>query len=412
MREQLIERFIKYVSIHTTSDENSPSCPSTEIQRDFAKVLVEDLKALELEEVRVDENAYVTATLPATAEGYPKMGWIAHMDTAPNYNGKAVRAKIVENYDGKDLILDEAAQVITAVKDFPELSNYIGKTLITTDGTSLLGADDKAGIVEIIEAAKYLKEHPEIPHGVIRLAFTPDEEIGRGADLFPVKDFDCDFAYTVDGGELGEIEYENFNAASAEISIEGRDIHPGYAKDKMVNAILIGMELQHLLPAEQKPEYTTGYEGFFFLSEVEGTTEHMKMSYIIRDHSSEKFAEKKALLEAAIKYLEQKYPKASFQLSMKDSYYNMREKIEPVMHIVDLVKASMLELGIEPKVKAIRGGTDGSRLSYMGLPCPNIFTGGHNFHGKHEYIVVESMEKARDLLIKIAENVGKKQKGD
>jgi len=407
MREELLNRFLKYVKIYTTSDEMSESCPSTERQWDLAKVLVEDLKEIGLEDISLDKNGYVMATLAANTEGVPSIGWIAHMDTAPNYNGNHVNPRIIENYDGKDIVLDAEQNIISSVADFPELKNYIGKTLIVTDGSSLLGADDKAGVTEILEAVKYLKAHPEIPHGKVRVGFTPDEEIGRGADLFDIKAFDCDFAYTVDGGEIGELEYENFNAASVHIEITGRDIHPGAAKDKMINSILLAMEVQTMLPVEQRPEYTTGYEGFFLLDSLQGSVEKTTMDYIIRDHSFEKFAEKKVFVQEVIAFLQKKYPKAKLECQIKDSYFNMREKIEPVMYIVDLAKKSMEELDIVPKVSPIRGGTDGSRLSYEGLPCPNIFTGGHNFHGKHEYICVESMEKARDLIVKITENATK-----
>lgn len=407
MREELVNRFLKYVKIYTTSDEGSETCPSTERQWDLAKILVEDLKEIGLEDISLDKNGYVMATLPANLEGVPSVGWIAHMDTAPNYNGNHVNPRIIENYDGKDIVLDAEKNIISSVMDFPELKNYMGKTLIVTDGSSLLGADDKAGVTEILEAMKYLKAHPEIPHGKVRIGFTPDEEIGRGADLFDIKAFDCDFAYTVDGGEIGELEYENFNAASVHIEITGRDIHPGAAKDKMINSILLAMEVQAMLPVEQRPEYTSGYEGFFLLDTLEGSVEKTTMDYIIRDHSFEKFVEKKALIQETVAFLQKKYPKAQFICQLKDSYFNMKEKIEPVMYIIDLAKKSMEELGIVPKVSPIRGGTDGSRLSYEGLPCPNLFTGGHNFHGKHEYICVESMEKARDLIVKITENVAK-----
>lgn len=407
MREELVNRFLKYVKIYTTSDEASETCPSTERQWDLAKILVEDLKEIGLEDICLDKNGYVMATLPANIEGAPSIGWIAHMDTAPNYNGNHVNPRIIENYDGKDIILDEEKEIISSVVDFPELKNYIGKTLIVTDGSSLLGADDKAGVTEILEAVKYLKAHPEIPHGKVRVGFTPDEEIGRGADLFDIKAFDCDFAYTVDGGEIGELEYENFNAASVHIEITGRDIHPGAAKDKMINSMLLAMEVQSMLPVEQRPEYTTGYEGFFLLDSLQGSVEKTTMDYIIRDHSFEKFTKKKEFIQEVIDFLGKKYPKAKLECHVKDSYFNMREKIEPVMYIIDLAKKSMEELGIIPKVSPIRGGTDGSRLSYEGLPCPNIFTGGHNFHGKHEYICVESMEKARNLIVRITENATK-----
>lgn len=405
----LVERFLKYVQIDTDSNPESNACPSSEIQWDLAKVIIEDLKALGMEDITLDENCYIMATLPANCdEDIPAIGFIAHMDTAPSYNGKGVKPRIVENYNGEDIVLNSEENVVLSPKDFAHMKNYIGQDLIVTDGSSLLGADDKAGIVEIIEAIKYLKEHPEIKHGVVKVGFTPDEEIGRGADLFDVKKFDCKFAYTVDGGELGELEYENFNAASATVKIEGRDIHPGSAKNSMINSIMIAMELNAMLPCDQRPEHTENYEGFFLLDELTGTVENTKMEYIIRDHSMRKFNEKKIIIKDAVQYLAKKYKDAKIEIEVKDSYYNMREKIEPVMYIIDLAKKSMEELEIAPNIRPIRGGTDGARLSYRGLPCPNLFTGGHNFHGRFEYICIQSMEKARDLIVKIAENVGKK----
>lgn len=405
----LVERFLKYVQIDTDSNPESNACPSSEIQWDLAKVIVEDLKALGMEDITLDENCYIMATLPANCdEDIPAIGFIAHMDTAPSYNGRGVKPRIVENYNGEDIVLNSEENVVLSPKDFAHMRNYIGQDLIVTDGSSLLGADDKAGIVEIIEAIKYLKEHPEVKHGVIKVGFTPDEEIGRGADLFDVQKFNCKFAYTVDGGELGELEYENFNAASATIKIQGRDIHPGSAKNSMINSIMIAMELNAMLPCDQRPEHTENYEGFFLLDELTGTVENTKMEYIIRDHSMRKFNEKKIIIKDAVQYLAKKYKDAKIEIEVKDSYYNMREKIEPVMYIIDLAKKSMEELEIVPNIRPIRGGTDGARLSYRGLPCPNLFTGGHNFHGRFEYICIQSMEKARDLIVKIAENVGKK----
>ena len=405
----LVERFLKYVQIDTDSNPESNACPSSEIQWDLAKVIIEDLKALGMEDITLDENCYIMATLPANCdEDIPAIGFIAHMDTAPSYNGRGVKPRIVENYNGEDIVLNSEENVVLSPKDFAHMKNYIGQDLIVTDGSSLLGADDKAGIVEIIEAIKYLKEHPEIKHGVIKVGFTPDEEIGRGADLFDVKKFDCKFAYTVDGGELGELEYENFNAASATVKIEGRDIHPGSAKNSMINSIMIAMELNAMLPCDQRPEHTENYEGFFLLDELTGTVENTKMEYIIRDHSMRKFNEKKIIIKDAVQYLAKKYKDAKIEIEVKDSYYNMREKIEPVMYIIDLAKKSMEELEIAPNIRPIRGGTDGARRSYRGLACPNLFTGGHNFHGRFEYICIQSMEKARDLIVKIAENVGKK----
>lgn len=404
----LTERFIKYVKVATDSDPESSLCPSSDIQWDLAKIIIKDLEELGLKDISLDENCYIMATLPKNCDkDIPTIGFIAHMDTAPTYNGKGVNPKIVEKYDGEDIVLNKELDIILSPKDFSHLKNYIGQDLIVTDGKTLLGADDKAGIVEIIEAIKYLKEHDEIKHGDIKIGFTPDEEIGRGANYFDVGKFNCKFAYTVDGGELGELEYENFNAASAVIKITGRDIHPGSAKNSMINSILIAMELNSILPVEQRPEYTENYEGFFLLNDIKGSVENTVMNYIIRDHSMKKFNEKKNLIKAAVMYLELKYKDAKIELELKDTYYNMKEKIEPVIEIIDLAKKSMIELGIEPKIRPIRGGTDGARLSYKGLPCPNLFTGGHNFHGKYEYISIQAMEKSRDLIVKIIENLAK-----
>lgn len=401
----MINRFLKYVKIATDSNPENLQCPSSDIQWDLGKVIVEDLKELGLEDISLDENCYIM--LPANCtEKIPSIGFIAHMDTAPTYNGIGVNPRIVK-YEGGDIVLNKELNIILSPKDFSHMNNYIGQDLIVTDGKTLLGADDKAGIVEIIEAIKYLKEHPEIKHGEIKIGFTPDEEIGRGANFFDVEKFNCKFAYTVDGGELGELEYENFNAASAVIKIKGRDIHPGTAKNSMINSIMIAMELNSMLPPEQRPEHTENYEGFFLLNDMKGTVEDTTMNYIIRDHSMKKFNEKKNLIKAAVMYLQLKYKDACIEIEVKDSYYNMREKIEPVMYVIDLAKKSMEELGIEPHIRPIRGGTDGARLSYKGLPCPNLFTGGHNFHGKFEYISVQSMEKARDLIVKIIENTAK-----
>lgn len=403
----MINRFLKYVKIATDSNPENLQCPSSDIQWDLGKVIVEDLKELGLEDISLDENCYIMATLPANCtEKIPSIGFIAHMDTAPTYNGIGVNPRIVK-YEGGDIVLNKELNIILSPKDFSHMNNYIGQDLIVTDGKTLLGADDKAGIVEIIEAIKYLKEHPEIKHGEIKIGFTPDEEIGRGANFFDVEKFNCKFAYTVDGGELGELEYENFNAASAVIKIKGRDIHPGTAKNSMINSIMIAMELNSMLPPEQRPEHTENYEGFFLLNDMKGTVEDTTMNYIIRDHSMKKFNEKKNLIKAAVMYLQLKYKDACIEIEVKNSYYNMREKIEPVMYVIDLAKKSMEELGIEPHIRPIRGGTDGARLSYKGLPCPNLFTGGHNFHGKFEYISVQSMEKARDLIVKIIENTAK-----
>lgn len=401
----LLERFIKYVKIDSNSNPKSQNCPSSEVQWNIAKVIAKDLEEMGLKDVSIDENCYVMATLPSNSDKkVDTIGFIAHMDTAPSYNGSGVNPKIVKNYDGRDIVLNEDENIVLSPSKFSSLKKYIGDDLITTDGTTLLGADDKAGVVEIIEAIDYLIKNPSIKHGEVKICFTPDEEIGRGANLFNVEKFGCKFAYTVDGGELGELEYENFNAASANITIKGRDIHPGTAKNSMINSLILGMELNSLLPVEQRPEYTDGYEGFFLLNDMKGTVEDTTMSYIIRDHSKEKFEEKKILMQKAVEYLQQKYKDAEFKLELKDSYYNMKEMIEPVFEIVELAKKSMIDVGVTPIIRPIRGGTDGSKLSFMGLPCPNIFTGGHNFHGKYEYISLNSMEKAKEVIVKIVEN--------
>lgn len=404
----LVERFLKYVKIDTQSNEESTTCPSTEKQFDLAKVIIEDLKGIGMSDVSMDENGYIMATLPSNVDKeVPTVGFIAHMDTAPDYSGKDVKPRIVENYDGGEIVLNEADNTVMSPVDFPELPNYKGQDLIVTDGTTLLGADNKAGIAEILEAMDYLVKHPEIKHGEIKVGFTPDEEIGRGANLFNVEKFGAKYAYTIDGGEIGELEYENFNAATATIKINGRNIHPGTAKNKMVNSALIGMELNAMLPSDQRPEHTEKYEGFFLLINMSGTVENTSMTYIIRDHDKEKFAVKKELMGDVAEYLNKKYGAGCVELEIKDSYFNMREKIEPVMEVVEIAKKSMEEAGVTPIIKPIRGGTDGARLSYMGLPCPNIFTGGHNFHGKFEYIPVQSMKKSVEVIVKVVENYTK-----
>ncbi|HEY8361723.1 MAG TPA: peptidase T [Tissierellaceae bacterium] len=401
--DNLVNRFLKYVKYETTSDESSTSVPSTKTQLEFAKMLCNELKELGLSDATVDENGYVMATLPSNIDKeVPTVGFIAHMDTSPDMSGKDVKPKIISNYDGKDIVLNEEKNIVMKVSDFPDLKNYIGKDLITTDGTTLLGADDKAGIAEIVTAVEYLIKNPHIPHGTIKIAFTPDEEIGRGADHFNVEKFDADFAYTVDGGPIGELEYENFNAATAKISIQGRNVHPGTAKNKMINSILVACELNDLLPVNERPEFTEGYEGFYHIIGFNGTVEKTDVVYIIRDHSMEKFIAKKKTLEKAVEFINHKYGNI-VSLEIKDTYYNMKEKIEPVMYIIDLAKNAMESVGIKPQIKPIRGGTDGARLSYMGLPCPNLFTGGHNFHGKFEYIPVFAMEKAVETILKIIE---------
>lgn len=405
----MIDRFLRYISIATDSNPNCEETPSSKEQWNLAKVIVKDLEELGLEDITLDDKCYLMATLPANTdkENVPAIGFISHMDTAPSYNGVGIKPRIVKNYDGENIILNKEENVILSPVDFPDMKDYIGNDLIVTDGSTLLGADDKAGIVEIIEAIKYLKEHDEIKHGEIKIGFTPDEEIGRGADFFDVEKFNCKFAYTVDGGAIGELEYENFNAATATIKIQGRDIHPGSAKNSMINSLLIAMELNSMLPADQRPEHTEGYEGFYLLDELNGNVENTTVVYIIRDHSMEKFNEKKELMSKAVEYLQNKYPKAMIKLELEDSYYNMKEKIIPNMYVVDIAQKSMEEVGVVPVVKPIRGGTDGAQLSFKGLPCPNLFTGGHNFHGRYEYISIQSMEKAKEVIIKICENVEK-----
>lgn len=404
MNKKVVDKFLNYVAIDTRSEYDSPNFPSSQKQFNLANLLVKELEELGLKDASVDENCYVMATLPSnTDKDIPTIGFIAHMDTSPDMSGENVKPKIVKDYDGGDIILNEENNIILSPKDFPELKEYIGKTIITTDGTTLLGADDKAGIAEIMTAIEYLVNNPQIKHGDIKVAFTPDEEVGRGADGFNVEKFNADFAYTIDGGGIGELEYENFNAAGVNITIKGRNVHPGTAKNKMINSVEIAMELNSMLPENQKPKYTEGYEGFFLLTSLNGDVEETTVKYIIRDHFKDKFEEKKALMQKIVNFLNHKYGEGTVQIEMKDQYYNMKEKIEPVMHIVDTAKQAMKELGISPKITPIRGGTDGARLSYMGLPCPNLFTGGHNYHGKYEFIPTESMEKAVEVILKIIE---------
>lgn len=401
---KVTERFLKYVKFDTISDPDSNSCPSTEKQMVLAEEIVKDLKEIGLEDVSLDENGYIMATLPSNIDkDVPVIGFIAHMDTSPDMSGKDVKPQIVKNYDGNNIVLNKEKNVILSPKDFPEIKPYVGEDLITTDGTTLLGADNKAGIAEIIAAVEYLINNPHIKHGTIKLGFTPDEEIGRGANLFDVEKFGADFAYTVDGGPIGELEYENFNAAGAKMIVKGRNVHPGSAKDKMINSMEIAMELHSLLPENEKPQYTQGYEGFCLLVGIKGEVEETVVQYIIRDHDREKFERKKFLMERAVAFINDKYGKDTIECTITDSYYNMKEKIEPVMHIIETAKRAMEELGIKPDIKPIRGGTDGARLSYMGLPCPNIFTGGHNFHGKYEFIPIKSMERAVEVIVKIIE---------
>lgn len=402
--EKLVERFLKYVRYETTSDPDSETCPSSSGQLVLGQILAQELKEIGLKDVSQDENGYVMATLPSNLDKKVKtIGFIAHMDTSPDAPGKDVKTKLVENYDGGDILLNREKKVILSPKDFPDLKAYRGETLIVTDGTTLLGADNKAGIAEIITALDYLLKHPEIPHGEVKVAFTPDEEIGRGTDFFDVAKFGADFAYTLDGGPLGELEYENFNAAGAKVIVRGRSVHPGTAKNAMINSQLIAMELNSLLPPAQRPEHTEHYEGFIHLTDMKGNVEETWLKYIIRDHDANLFARKKAALQKAVAYLEQKYGLGTLELQMQDSYYNMKEKIEPVLEIIKLAKKAMTEVGVEPIVVPIRGGTDGAQLSYKGLPCPNIFAGGHNYHGRFEYIPISSMEKAVATVLKIIE---------
>jgi len=404
MNSKLVERFLTYVKVDTQSNEASISCPSTEKQFNLLNLLKDELAAIGMQEITLDENGYLFATLPAnTDKPLPTIGFLAHVDTATDFTGANVKPQMIENYDGGDIVLNEALNIILSPKDFPELSGYKGQTLITTDGTTLLGADDKAGIAEIMTAMDYLIQHPEIKHGKIRVAFTPDEEIGRGPHKFDVERFNADFAYTLDGGPLGELEFESFNAASAKLTVKGTNVHPGSAKNKMVNSMKIAMDFHAELPKDEAPEYTEGYEGFYHLLAMNGDVEQTNLSYIIRDHDRVKFEAKKAnILKIAAKYQE-KYGQENIILEVNDQYYNMGEKIEPVKEIVDVAHQAMVNLGIKPIVKPIRGGTDGSQLSFMGLPTPNIFAGGENFHGKFEYVSVQSMEKASEVIVELVQ---------
>ncbi|UOQ49206.1 peptidase T [Gracilibacillus caseinilyticus] len=410
MKDKLINRLTTYAKINTQSNEENESCPSTENQWELANLLVEELKSIGMQDVTIDDNAYIMATLQGNIEEQvDTIGFLAHIDTATDFTGEGVNPQLVEDYQGNDIILNEEKRIVLSPEEFPSLHQYQGHTLMTTDGTTLLGADNKAGIAEIMTAMEYLIAHPEIPHGTIRVAFTPDEEIGRGPHKFDVKKFGAAFAYTIDGGPLGELQFESFNAAAAKITINGNNVHPGTAKGKMVHASKIAMEFHQALPEEQAPEFTEVHEGFYHLLSFEGDVEKAKLYYIIRDHNRDKFQEKKHYIQTRIAKLQQKYGTDRIQLEMKDQYYNMAEKIRPVQHIVDIAEQSMKEIGIEPLIQPIRGGTDGSQLSFMGLPTPNIFTGGENFHGKYEYISVNNMEKATQTIIKIAENFTKQR---
>lgn len=402
MREKVVQRFLKYVTFDTTANPNNSNCPSSEGQRVFANYLVEELKSLGLEDAHVDENSYVMATLKGNTEGVETIGFISHLDTAPDITGKNVKPKIIKNYDGKDIVLNEELNIITSPKDYPDLKKFIGEDLIVTDGTTLLGADDKAGISEIVTAIEYLVNNPEIKHGDIKIGFTPDEEIGRGADLFNVEKFGAKYAYTIDGGIMGELQYENFNAAGATITIQGRNVHPGAAKNKMINALHIAAEISQMFPQSERPETTEGYEGFYHLNDINGNVENATMVYIIRDHSKEKFEHRKQYMKDAISKVSEKY-NGRVTLELNDQYYNMKEKVEPVKFIVDIAEEAMKECDITPIIVPIRGGTDGARLSFMGLPCPNIFTGGLNFHSKNECIPIIALEKCSNLIVKIAQ---------
>ena len=406
--QHIIDRFISYVTIDTESDPNSDTTPSTKKQFDLANKLVDELKTIGMQDVTIDKYGYVMATLPSNVKDkVPTIGFVSHFDTTPDFTGKDVKPQIIKNYDGGDIILNKEKNIVLSPNYFKDLLLYKGQTLITTNGLTLLGADDKAGITEIMTAMEHMIKNPDIKHGKIRVCFTPDEEIGRGADLFDVKKFGADWAYTMDGSQIGELEYENFNAAGAKITFKGKSVHPGYAKGKMINSMLIANDFINQLPKGETPQETKGYEGFFHVTQLSGSIEETKLELIIRDHSASKFKKRKELIEKITSKINKKYAKQFGEpiviTEVKDQYYNMKEKVKPVMFIVDLAEKAMKDLGIKPLIKPIRGGTDGCRLSYMGLPCPNIFAGGHNFHGKYEYVPAESMQKAIDVIVRIAE---------
>lgn len=404
----ITDRFLKYVSFNTTSDENTRMTPSTPGQMVFAQYLTEELKTIGLHEVTLDKNGYIMATLPAnTDKEIPVIGFISHLDTSPDMSGKNIKPRIVENFDGNDILLNDEKLIVFETEKYPEILQYKGQDIIVTDGTTLLGADDKAGIAEIVSAMEYLIAHPEIKHGKIRIAFTPDEEIGQGADHFDVKAFGAEWAYTLDGSEIGELEYENFNAAAAKVSFKGINVHPGYAKHKMLNSMRVAQQFLSMLPRHETPEHTEGYEGFYHLTSVQGTVEESTLNFIIRDHDRDRFERRKKEMQHLVNKINAEFGNDIATLELRDQYYNMREKVEPVMHIVDLAFEAMEAVGVKPKVKPIRGGTDGARLSFEGLPCPNIFAGGHNFHGRFEYLPIPSMEKAMMVIVKIAEIMGK-----
>ncbi len=395
----VLERFLKYIAVPTTSDEESTTCPSTPNQKVLGQMLVGELQGMGIQDVYMDDKGYVMATIPSNIDKeVPTIGFIAHIDTAPDLTTVGIEPRVVKDYDGSVICLNEAKNIVLSPESYPSLLGYVGQDLVVTNGLTLLGADDKAGVAEIMSAAAYFTSNPDVAHGTIKIAFTPDEEIGRGADHFDVEKFGAEYAYTIDGGEIGELEYESFNANNVHITIHGQNVHPGSAKDKMVNSMQIAMELDRMLPQAQRPQYTEGYEGFFHLQDMKGTVEETKMFYILRDHDRSLFEKRKALLKSSVALLNQQYGEDTIDLDMKDMYYNMGEKIEPIYNIVEDAKEVMIELGIEPIIRPIRGGTDGSRLSFMGLPCPNIFAGGHNFHGKHEFVPVQSMEKAVEVI--------------
>jgi len=408
-KQHLINRFISYVTIDTESNPNSDSTPSSKNQWDLAHKLVDELKSIGMEDVSLDDKCYIMATLPSNvAHDVPVIGFVSHMDTSPDFTGKNVKPQIIENYDGQDIVLNEKENSVLSPSYFEDLLQYKGQTLITTDGTTLLGADDKAGICEIVSAMEYLIKHPEIKHGKIRICFTPDEEIGRGAHHFDVRKFGADWAYTMDGSQIGELEYENFNAAKAVVTIQGKIVHPGYAKGKMINSMYIASDFINSLPRMETPEHTEGREGFFHLSSVKGEVDKTVLEYIIRDHDKTKFEARKGFFHKLTTELNSQYANDCITVEINDQYYNMREKIEPVMHIVNIAEEAIIAAGIKPIIKPIRGGTDGSQLSYMGLPCPNIFAGGHNFHGRYEYVPVESMQKAIEVIIEIVKLTSEK----
>ncbi|MGM5470069.1 peptidase T [Flavobacteriaceae bacterium LMO-SS05] len=405
----IINRFIRYVTVDTESDPNSNTTPSTSKQWDLANALVEELKSIGMSDVTIDNNAYIMATLPSNvSHQVPTIGFISHFDTSPDFTGAKVKPQIVDKYDGKDIILNAEQQIVLSPDYFEDLLQYKGQTLITTDGTTLLGADDKAGICEIVSAMEYLIQHPEIKHGPIKVGFTPDEEIGRGAHKFDVQKFGADWAYTMDGSQIGELEFENFNAASANVKVQGKIVHPGYAKGKMINSMYIATEFINALPRMESPEHTEGYQGFFHLHHIDGKVDETTLHYIVRDHDKNHFEARKEVMQNLANEINSEHDREVITIDIKDQYFNMKEKVEPVMHIVDIAEEAMKLLHIKPIIKPIRGGTDGSQLSYMGLPCPNIFAGGHNFHGRYEYVPVESMMKATEVICKIAELTAEK----